>query len=86
MSCDDRDLGPSDDDLLFWAEANAAHDGAVGDLDDERELALAVPDPDCGHRRGAIDLDTGAWHCHDCGGDVFDDEPSAEPYACQDPA
>jgi hypothetical protein len=34
---------------------------------------LVAPDPSCPHRRGATDLDTGAWHCYACGGDVFDD-------------
>ena len=28
----------------------------------------------CPHRRGAIDWDTGAWHCYDCGVYTFDDE------------
>ena len=27
----------------------------------------------CGHSRGAINWDTGAWHCDDCGADVDDD-------------
>jgi hypothetical protein len=34
----------------------------------------------CPHRRGAIDLDSGAWHCYACGADVFEDDDQAEPY------
>ena len=41
----------------------------------------AVGPSTCPHRRGAIDLETGAWHCYACGADVFEDqapEPEAE--------
>lgn len=45
-----------------------------------------VPEhPTCGHRRGAIDLDSGAWHCYQCGGRVIEEDPApaASPEARQ---
>jgi hypothetical protein len=36
--------------------------------------AVTLAAEPCGHRRGAIDWDTGAWHCYACGADVHDDD------------